>query len=282
MNKPTFSAENKTTTQERWIFMNQKKSTVIKFIQNKGFYLVLMVCVIAAAVSSYLAIETLVEQFTDQEPLTYEVPELEEFTPDQQVSNSEPDVPIEEPQESMESVEDKVDADEIPFEEPVEDTIKQPTEAIEESSPMVEETVAPQAVPAEPLNFMMPVTGEIIQSFSGEELIYNETMGDWRTHNGVDIAAPLDTPVVAAKAGVVTYVSVDDLWGGVVEIETDGIVVRYCGLNSEISAQKGQELRCGDVIGRVGETPSELSLQPHIHVEAIRDGEYFDFNELNS
>ncbi len=287
MNKPTFSAENTITTQERWIFMNQKKNTVIKFIQNKGFYFVLVVCVIAAAVSSYLAIETLVEQFTDQAPLTYDPPEFEEYVPEQPVINSEPDIPIEQPEES-----DEADLDEQSQQDNSEDIIEEPMEPVEEVieqtavetiQPVeVEEVVAPQAVPAEPLNFMMPVNGEIIQTFSGEELIFNETMNDWRTHNGVDIASPLDTPVVASQSGVVTSVSVDDLWGGVVEMESDGVTIRYCGLNSEISAQKGQELRCGDVIGRVGETPSEISLPSHIHIEAIKDGEYFDFTELQS
>ena len=34
-----------------------------------------------------------------------------------------------------------------------------------------------------------PLQGDVLTAFSMEELVYSPTLGDWRTHNGVDIAA---------------------------------------------------------------------------------------------
>ena len=68
-------------------------------------------------------------------------------------------------------------------------------------------------------------------AFSGNELVYSETLGDWRTHNGADYAAPAGQSVCPAKAGKVTSVTEDALWGNVVEVEdANGITWRYCGL----------------------------------------------------
>ena len=47
-------------------------------------------------------------------------------------------------------------------------------------------TAAPSAQPAASSALWQT---EPIAAFSGEELVYNETLGDWRTHNGADYAA---------------------------------------------------------------------------------------------
>ncbi len=266
--------------------MNQKKSGIVQFFKNKGFYLVLVVCVIAAAVSSYLAIETLVEQFTSDAPITFDNSTIDNFGFEQEAAAPDFDVPLTE----IPDLEPLEPTQEVQLDEETETVMASQDEAVNEQEESVEteltpipveETItAPPAVPSEPITFSMPVAGEIIAPFSGDELVYNETMNDWRTHNGVDITAELDTPVVAIKAGVVTSVSIDDLWGGTVEIESDGILLRYCGLNPDISVQKGTELRSGEVIGRVGETPSEIAMDPHVHIEALRGEEYFSFTDL--
>ena len=36
-----------------------------------------------------------------------------------------------------------------------------------------------------------PVSGRVLNSYSGDELVYSKTLGDWRTHNGVDYAASM-------------------------------------------------------------------------------------------
>ncbi len=50
-------------------------------------------------------------------------------------------------------------------------------------------------------SFVLPVSGAILQAYSGDELVYNETLGDWRTHNGVDYSAALGEEVIAPVTG---------------------------------------------------------------------------------
>ena len=104
----------------------------------------------------------------------------------------------------------------------------------------------------------------------------NETLADWRTHNGVDIAAAQDTAVRSAAAGEVTRVYEDALWGTVVEQKSGELVLRYAGLNKEVSVHEGDTLTVGQTIGRVGEIPAESKLEPHIHFEVLKDGAYQD------
>ena len=52
--------------------------------------------------------------------------------------------------------------------------------------------------------------GKVSQAFSGNTLVYNPTLGDWRTHNGTDYTAE---QVTAVAAGTVTAIADDALWG---------------------------------------------------------------------
>ncbi len=110
--------------------------------------------------------------------------------------------------------------------------------------------------------------------FSGNELVYNETLADWRTHNGVDYAAQPGEKVTPVCAGKVTAVTQDALWGGVVEItDADGAVWRYCGL-TDLQVKAGAEVTAGDALGTVGELPAEAHVKPHIHLECLKEGVY--------
>ncbi len=130
--------------------------------------------------------------------------------------------------------------------------------------------------------FMMPVSGKIYAAFSADELIYNKTMGDWRTHNGIDIRANKDVAVKAGMSGMVKDIYNDGMLGNVVEIESENVVVRYCGLGDKILVKKGNRVSQGDSIGVVGEIPLEISDESHLHVEFIKDGQYQNPNNYLS
>ena len=77
---------------------------------------------------------------------------------------------------------------------------------------MPEEKVDNTPVVAEaPRLIVSPLNGQVVEAFSVDQLVYSETLGDWRTHDGVDIAAAQGTSVLAASSGTVVSVTDDPL-----------------------------------------------------------------------
>lgn len=126
--------------------------------------------------------------------------------------------------------------------------------------------------------YTWPVKGEVIGEFSLEVLAYDETMGDWRTHNGLDIAAEVGTKVKAVNAGTVTAVYQDDLMGTVVTMEHEkGLTSLYANLAAQPNVEPGDVLDTGDVLGTVGESAiAEVSRPAHLHFEMREDGQSVD------
>ena len=93
-----------------------------------------------------------------------------------------------------------------------------------------------------------PVSGRVLNSYSGDELVYSKTLGDWRTHNGVDYACAQDAQVCAPAAGKVTAVDTDSRWGSVVCIEDSaGHLWRVCG-TADPTVQTGDEVSVGQKV----------------------------------
>ena len=124
----------------------------------------------------------------------------------------------------------------------------------------------------------LPIEGETIWDYSNGELVKSETLNLWQTHDGVDIAAEQGAEVKAAGEGTVLNVWEDPLWGICVSIDHgDGYVSSYCGLDISVPVTIGQQVACGDVIGKVGNTAEcECLLPSHLHFEVKKDGAYTD------
>ena len=125
---------------------------------------------------------------------------------------------------------------------------------------------------------VMPVNGEIIKEFSNGELVKSETLGIWKTHDGVDIKADAGTQVKAMNHGTVTKVWEDPLWGNCVIIDHgNGIEGHYYNLSKGITVIEGDTVDSGDVIGAVGDTaPIEAAEQSHLHFALKRNGKWID------
>lgn len=118
--------------------------------------------------------------------------------------------------------------------------------------------------------------GESVAKGYSEELVYDETMGDYRAHPAVDFVGKKGSKVVAINDGLVTNVYVDDMYGMIVEIDHGGtFIARYCGLESA-SVKKGSYVDIGNTIGTLGTVPCETSLGAHLHFEA-----HFDAKSVN-
>ena len=123
--------------------------------------------------------------------------------------------------------------------------------------------------------FLMPADGEVCCGFSGETLYYDSVMGDFRTHNGIDIAAKSDSDVTAAADGKITEVYEGTLGKTVVLDHANGFKTVYANLDDIENLKEGMELKKGDFIAHVGTySLGENTTQPHIHFEILRDGEY--------
>lgn len=112
---------------------------------------------------------------------------------------------------------------------------------------------------------LFPLIGSAITSSSfGYRL--HPLLGSWLMHAGRDLAAPEGTPVVAALAGRVVSSGLAGGYGLAVELEHDRPRRRTLyGHLSELYVKAGDQVRQGEVIGRVGSTG--LSTGPHLHFE---------------
>ncbi len=125
---------------------------------------------------------------------------------------------------------------------------------------------------------VMPVNGEILSPFSNGELVKSETLGVWKTHDGVDIAADVGTPVKAMNKGEVTKVEEDPLWGYTVIIDHgSGIMGYYYNLSSSVAVEEGDIAEAGQTIGAVGDTAEiEAAMASHLHFGLKENGEWID------
>jgi hypothetical protein len=90
-------------------------------------------------------------------------------------------------------------------------------------------------------------------------------------HDGIDIAAPIGTPVRAIAAGQVTIAGRMHDGGVVVQIEhRPDVLSLYGHLEPELDVQPGESVVAGEVIGRVGLTG--LTTGPHLHFEIVASG----------
>ncbi len=151
------------------------------------------------------------------------------------------------------------------------------------SSPQdsLKEQDSPQTSPTSPkLQYILPVNGDIINPFSGDELVKDATLGDWRTHNGIDIGCNGGKEVYAFGDGTVQNIEDTDLWGTVVTVDhAGGFTGRYCLLAKETAVKIGQKIKMGDLIGAVGDGKSainESALPTHLHFELLKDNKYVD------
>ena len=98
-------------------------------------------------------------------------------------------------------------------------------------------------------------------------------MGDWRTHDGIDIAGMIGAKVVAAADGTVTDVRNDDLLGTTVVIDHgDGLVSVYANLAKVPVVKTGDKVAMGAVIGAIGDTAiGETNETTHLHFAMTKD-----------
>ena len=213
-----------------------------QIIEGKGFYIVMALCAAIIGVSVWSLLRTpavpvdeaeFEEALSDVEPMPFDpiAPELAEAEAEETASE--------------------------PVSEQVEDDNAQMPEA------PAAETAAEQTA-------VWPLEGAVQRDYSLDRLQYDKTMADWRTHDGVDLAAEVGTKVAAIRSGTVQNVYADDLYGTTVVIDHgNGLVVTYANLEKVPTVYAGDTVKAGDVIGSVGDTATcESAQESHLHLSA--------------
>jgi murein DD-endopeptidase MepM/ murein hydrolase activator NlpD len=146
-----------------------------------------------------------------------------------------------------------------------------PPAAIEPAAgpPPPHEAVA--ALPPPPLrngrSFLWPVHGRLIAGYGA---------GDGGTHNdGINIAAPAGTIVLAAEAGTVAYAG-NELrgYGNLVLVKHAGGWMTAYAHNSKLLVKRGDKVKRGQPIARVGK--SGAVAEPQLHFEVRRGSKALD------
>ncbi len=127
-----------------------------------------------------------------------------------------------------------------------------------------------------------PLSGSTVHDYAMDCLSYNETTRDWRTHNGIDIAADAGAEVCAAAEGTVYSVYKDDTMGYTVVIRHEnGYVTRYASLAEDIPVAPGDYVELGDVIGTVANTALiESAMGDHLHFAVTHNDKSMDPGEF--
>jgi murein DD-endopeptidase MepM/ murein hydrolase activator NlpD len=113
---------------------------------------------------------------------------------------------------------------------------------------------------------------------SGYGLRQDPIAGSIKFHDGVDIATPIGTPIVAPLGGKVTFSGKTAGYGNMVEIEhDDGLVTRYAH-NSMNLVAAGDHVEAGQSIALIGNTGR--STGAHLHFEVRKGGKSMDPNFL--
>lgn len=120
-----------------------------------------------------------------------------------------------------------------------------------------------------------PVSGIITSRFGGRR----SPGGIGSTnHKGLDIAAPLGTPIYCAAEGTVSFAGRKGSLGNLVIINHGNGVQTYYGHCSKLTVSKGQKVNAGDKIAAVGKTGSatgyHLHLEIHINGTAVNPQKY--------
>ena len=252
-----------------------------KFLRDKGFALALLACLVAAAAAGVWAVRTVRDELDKNlsglktpdststapgidEGLSTTTPQEDETTwewPTEPAANSVSNVP----KAASSASRSASSASSAP--QAGSGSVREPS-ALQGASSPASSSAAPAST--------QPVSGRVLNVYSGDELVYSSTLGDWRTHNGVDYACAQDAQVCAPAAGKVTAVDTDSRWGSVVCIEDSaGHLWRVCG-TADPTVQTGDEVSVGQILGRAGSIPNECAEETHIHLEVLQGEQYLD------
>lgn len=234
-----------------------KKSRFTSFLTGKGFYIAIAVSVIVVAVTAFFAINAKRNDIVGQN--SNNLSSNLGTSSGLEVHEPQSDVPMESTSSSSASESESEQEANVATQPQNNDS------AVEEQRSFSN-------------TFVMPLNGNIINEFSDGELVKSKTLKEWRTHDGIDIAADIATPVKSSSDGIVISITQDPQWGVVVVIDHgNGYESYYMGLNVNVNVAVEDVVDIGTVIGSVGQTAEiEVGEEAHLHFAIKKDGIWID------
>jgi murein DD-endopeptidase MepM/ murein hydrolase activator NlpD len=135
-------------------------------------------------------------------------------------------------------------------------TVEPPPEQLQRILEEKQLVDAARAINSDRLDFLIPMQWPLLGPISGvygSQRIYNGKPG--RPHFGVDVAAPIGTPVRAPAAATITLAQPDMFFSGGTLIMDHGYGVSSTFMHlSRLLVKTGDKVAAGDVVGEVGAT----------------------------
>lgn len=123
--------------------------------------------------------------------------------------------------------------------------------------------------------FSVPVEGGApFKEFTENTVVFNETLGCYTGHMGVDFKGEENANVLCAYDGVISAIETSYLYGTVVTVDHGNkLCTKYASLEVEEGLAVGQKLKKGDVLGQISTTHKQEYLDgAHLHFEVLEDG----------
>ena len=252
-----------------------KRGTAIySFLDKEGFYIILFLCVCIVATTAVWVTKANIDRLAAEDaqlpPILDNNAGSTELVNDDLILNNDVIEQIKEDEKIVPTVASTAQEKPAPVKE------NQPPKQAENTVD-AEEVMSNQKYTATSA-MTVPLVGSIGMKYAVDSLVYSKTLDQFTTHEGIDIIAPINTPVMAAQAGEVIEVVVDSRLGITIAIAHEGnIITRYSNLSTDQMVEVGDFVERGEVISGVGRSALfSIAEEPHLHFEVLVEGKNVD------
>ena len=245
---------------------NNWKDKLSKFFNNKGFYIILAVCILIVAATAIFV--------TTQNMNSPDTGINDKIIPGEPNANAEEG-------DQAKTVTGSAAKDEAANQTAAANAAA--NTQTQANTPAKDVAAKPKTTaPKAAITFNRPVDGPIAKDYTRDINTFSEskTLGDIRAHTGLDFKVDKLTKVRAVADGTVSLVE-DSAAGIIVEIThgTDGLKTRYAGLSKQglEDISPGLKVKANEIIGLVGDPiQSECEDGAHLHFEVLKNGKPVD------
>lgn len=121
---------------------------------------------------------------------------------------------------------------------------------------------------------LWPVDGNVILNYSMDKSIYFSTLNQYKYHPAIVISAEVGDEVQSAARGVVSQIEVNEETGTTLTMDLGSGYEAVYGQLKEVSAQEGDMVEAGTLLGYVSEPTMYYTLEgSNLYFQLLKDGE---------